>query len=296
MQPEVTYCGYVISGGGIQPVVAKVDVMKNAPEPKDVSQLRAFLGMLNYYHRFLPDVATILEPFHQLLRKGSTCQWGKKQQEAFATSKELLQSAELLVHFDPDKELVLDTDASDYGVGAVLSHKMEGGTERQIGYMSRSLNGAERNYSTLEKETLAIIFGVKKFHQFRYGHSFTIKTDHKTLEGFLNEKKGIPALAAPRIQRWALTLSAYEYRISYMAGQTNGNADGLRRLLLPEMPESVPVPGETILSMENLEGTPVHSGRIKEWTKRDPVLSMVLRFILEGWPTKNNSEELDCSR
>ena len=156
--------------------------------------------MLNYYHRFLPDVATILEPLHQLLRKGSKWQWQKEQQEAFAKSKELLQSAELLVHFDPVKELVLATDASDYGLGAVLSHKMEGGTECPIGYMSRSLNGPERNYSTLEKEALAIIFGVKKFHQFLYGHSFTIKTDHKPLEGLLNEKKGIPALAAPRIQ------------------------------------------------------------------------------------------------
>ena len=95
-----------------------------------------------------------------------------------------MQSAELLVHFDPAKELVLATDASDYGVGAVLSHKMEGGTERPIGYMSR-------------EKALAIIFGVKKFHQFLYGHSFTIKTDHKPLEGLLNEKKGIPALAAP---------------------------------------------------------------------------------------------------
>mgnify|MGYP000229430996 FL=1 len=145
----------------------------------------------------------------------------------------------------------------------------------------------------MEKEALAIIFGVKKFHQFLYGHSFTIKTDHKPLEGLLNEKKGIPALAAPRIQPWALTLSAYEYKISYKAGQTNGNADGLSWLPLPEMPESVPVPGETILLMEHLEGTPVHSGHIKEWTKRDPILSQVLRFILEGWPTKDYSAELN---
>ena len=229
MQPQVTYCGYVINGDGIQPVAAKVDAIKNAPEPKDVSQLRAFLGMLNYYHRFLPDVATILEPLHHLLRKGSKWQWLKEQQEAFKKAKELLQSAELLVHFDPAKELILAADASDYGVGALLSHKMDGGAECPIGYMSRSLNEAERNYSTLEKEALAIIFGVKKFHQFLYGHPFTIKTDHKPLEGLLNERKGIPALAAPRIQRWALTLSAYEYKISYKAGQTNGNAYGLTR-------------------------------------------------------------------
>jgi len=88
-------------------------------------------------------------------------------------------------------------------------------------------------------------------------------------------------------------LSAYEYKISYKAGQTNGNADGLSRLPLPEMLESVPVPGETILLMEHLEGTLVHSDHIKEWTKRDPILSQVLCFILEGWPTKNNSEKLN---
>ena len=170
-----------------------------------------------------------------------------------------MQTAELLVHFDPKKELILSNDASDYGVGAVLSHKMEDGSERPVGYISRSLNDAERNYSTLEKEALAIIFGVKKFHQFLYGHSFTIKTDHKPLEGLLNEKKGIPTQAAPRIQRWALTLAGYEYKISYKAGQTNGNADALSRLPLPVMPNAVPLPGKTILLMEHMEGTPVHS-------------------------------------
>jgi len=109
----------------------------------------------------------------------------------------------------------------------------------------------------------------------------------------LNKKKKISALAAPRIQRWTLALSAYDYKISHKAGQTNGNADGQRRLPLPEIPESDPVPGETIFSMENLEGSPVHSGHIKEWTKRDLILCQVLRFILEGCPTKNNSTELN---
>ena len=189
MQSSVTYCGYVITGDGIQPMAAKVEVIKNAPEPKDVSQLRAFLGLLNYYHHFLPDVATVLEPQHQFLRKGSKWAWLEQRQTAFEEAKELLQSTDLLVHLDPEKELVLATDASDYGVGAVLSHKMKNGTERPIGYVSRSLQEAERKYSTLEKEALAILFGVKKFHQFLYGHRFIIKTDHKPLEGLLNEKK-----------------------------------------------------------------------------------------------------------
>ena len=111
---------------------------------------------------------------------------------AFDKSKKLLQSANLLVHFQPDLELTLASDASDYGVGAVLSHRMADEAERPIGYVSRSLNKAERGYSTIEKEALAIIFSVKKFNQFLYGQKFAIQTDHKPLEELFNEKKKYP--------------------------------------------------------------------------------------------------------
>ena len=121
-------------------MAAKVDVIKDAPIPKDVTQLRAFLGMLNYYHRFLPDAATNLEPLHDLLRKGRAWKWNREQQEAFEEAKNLLQSADLLVHFNPDLKLILASDASNYGIGAVLSHEMPDGTERPIGYVSRSLS------------------------------------------------------------------------------------------------------------------------------------------------------------
>ena len=284
MVSEVTYCGYEINGQGIKPVEAKVEAIQNAPVPENVTQLRAFLGMLNYYHRFLPDIATVLEPLHKLLRQGTKWCWKTEQQVAFDKSKKLLQSANLLVHFQPDLELILASDASDYGVGAVLSHRMADGTERPIGYVSRSLNTAERGYSTIEKEALAIIFGVKKFNQFLYGHKFTIQTDHKPLEGLFNEKKGVPQQASPRVQRWALTLAAYEYKIAYKAGTTNGNADALSRLPLSNMPESVPVPGETVLLLEHLDHTPINSRHIQEWTRRDPVLSKVHQFTLNGWP------------
>ena len=278
MVPEVTYCGYVINGRGIKPVEAKVDAIQNAPVPENVTQLRAFLGMLNYYHRFLPDIATVLEPLHKLLRQGTKWCWKTEQQMAFDKSKKLLQSANLLVHFQPDLELILASDASDYGVGAVLSHRMADEAERPIGYVSRSLNKAERGYSTIEKE--AIIFSVKKFNQFLYSQKFTIQTDHKPLEGLFNEKKGVPQQASPRVQWWALTLAAYEYKIAYKAGTTNANADTLSRLPLSKMPESVPVPGETILLLEHLDHTPINSQHIREWTRCDPVLSKVHQFTL----------------
>ena len=139
-----------------------------------------------------------------------------------------------------------------------------------------------------------MIFGVKKFYQFLYGHKFTIKTDHKPLEGLLSERKGVPTQAAPRIQRWALTLAAYEYQISYKAGVSNGNADALSRLPMAAALAEVPQPGETVLLMEHLEGTTVTSQEIREWNKRDPTLAQVLRFTLEGWPSICNSEQLTC--
>ena len=203
---------------------------------------------------------------------------------AFDKSKKLLQSANLLIHFQPDLELILASDASDYGVGAVLSHWMADGTERPIGYVSRSLNTAERGYSTIEKEVLAIIFGVKKFNQFLYSHKFTIQTDYKPLEGLFNEKKGVPHQAFPRVQWWVLTWAAYEYKIAYKAGTTNANADVLSGLPLSKRPEFFPVPGETVLLLEHLGHTPINSCHIQEWTRCDPVLSKVHQFTLNGWP------------
>ena len=252
--------------------------------PENVTQLRAFLGMLNYYHCFLPDIATVLEPLHRLLRQGTKWCWKTKQHEASDKSKKLLQSANLLVHFQPHLEPILVSDASDYGVGAVLSHRMADGTEHPIGYISRSLNTAERGYSTIEKEALAIVFGVKKFSQFLYSHKFTIPTDHKPLEGLFNEKKGVPPQASPNVQRWALALAAYEYKIAYEAGTTNANADALSQLPLSKRPESVPVPGETVLLLEHLGHTPINLRHIQEWTRHDPVLSKVHQFKLNGWP------------
>jgi hypothetical protein len=119
-------------------------------------------------------VATILEPLHELLRKWKEWKCNQEQQKAFNKTKELLQSTDLLIHFNPDLKLVLASDASNYGIEAVLSHEMSDGTKRCIGYDTRSLNPVERNYSTIEKEALAMIVGVKKFHKFLYSKRFKI--------------------------------------------------------------------------------------------------------------------------
>ena len=143
----------------------------------------------------------------------------------------------------------------------------------------------------LDKEGLAIVFGVKKFHQYLFGRKFTIYSDHKPLQHIFAESRPIPTLASARIQRWALTLSAYNYDIKYKPGKDISNADMLSRLPLPEFPATVPLPGETIFLMDTLESTPVNATRIKNWTNNDAVLAKVRDMVREGW-TNTDEEQL----
>ena len=143
--PEVEYLGHKISSEGLHPSEEKVHALKNAPKPTNVSQLKSFLGLVNYYSKFLPNLATTLAPLYKLLQKKSSWKWGSKQDEAFHTVKEQLSSSSVLTHYSPDLKLVLSCDASPYGVGAVLSHQFDDDSDRPIAFASRSLSPAEKN-------------------------------------------------------------------------------------------------------------------------------------------------------
>uniref|UniRef100_A0A8C5QT05 Gypsy retrotransposon integrase-like protein 1 n=2 Tax=Leptobrachium leishanense TaxID=445787 RepID=A0A8C5QT05_9ANUR len=283
---EVVFLGHKISAAGVQPVAEKVQAIQEAPTPRSVSELKAYLGLLNYYHKFLPSLSTLLAPLHALLRKETKWTWSCEQKEAFEKSKNLLQSDALLVHYDVNKPIILACDASPYGVGAVLSHRMGDGSERPIGFVSRTLNAAEKNYSQIEKEGLAVIFGVKKFHTYLYGRQFTIVTDHKPLISLFNELKEVPQMASPRIQRWAVTLCGYEYSIVYKAGKDHQNADGLSRLPVAETGVETPAEEERVLLLEE-NGVPlVKADQVRKWTDKDTVLARVREFVLRGWPKR----------
>ena len=231
---QVEYLGHWISAEGLRPSMTKVQAITDAPKPTRVSELKSFLGLVNYYAKFISNLATILSPLYKLLGRTQAWQWKEEQQSAFEKVKKLLTAPNLLAHYDDSKPLVLACDASPYRVGAVLSHVTGDQTERPIAYASRSLHSAERRYSQLDKEALAILFGVSKFHQYLYDRHFVIYSDHKPLMYILDEAKLIPAMASARVQRWALTLSAYTYSIKYRKGGDMCNADALSRLPLAE--------------------------------------------------------------
>ena len=178
---------------------------------------------------------------------------------------------------------------------------MSDGSEQPIAYSSRSLSVSECKFSQLEKEGLAIVVAIKKFHQFLHGRPFTIFSDHQPLKYLFDESKQVPILASGRIQRWALLLSSYQYKIQYRPGKQLGNADALSRLPLPESSEFVPHPGDQTFLVNHLNETVATCATIKSWTDRDPVISRVRKFVLYGGdicddpalkPYKNRQSEL----
>ena len=157
MAKSVSYLGHIIDSQGLHPTQDKVDTIQEAPSPKNLTWLKAYLGLLTYYGRFLPNISKHLFSLYRLLRKNTRWIWSKEEELAFQKSKKLLTSSNLLVHFDPSLPLILSCDASMYGIGAVLAHCMSDGSEKPIGYVSRTLTQAEKHYSQLEREGLACI-------------------------------------------------------------------------------------------------------------------------------------------
>ena len=289
---EVCYLGFRVSAAGVHTLPEKTRAVNDAPPPQNISQLRAYLGLLQYYSRFIRNLATVAAPLYALEKKGEKWRWEGPEQTAFENTKKLLMSAPVLQHFKPAEQLVLTVDASPYGLGAVLSHPEPGG-DRPIAFASRTLSAAEKNYSQLDKEACAVLFGVTKFHQFVYGRPFVIKTDHKPLLGLLSPDKALPQSVSPRLLRWRLQLGGYQYQLRYEAGRNIGNADGLSRLPLADTPSEVHVPADVTHMMEEVAEV-VELRQVRSCTSRDPVLSQVMRFLQTEWPERlpSGSEDL----
>lgn len=220
---ETKYLGHVVSGNGIHTDPDKVAAIQEMAAPKTLKELRRFLGVVSWYRRFVPEFATLAQPLTSLLKKGKHWKWTEDQQTVFEVLKARLTQAPILACPDFTRQFILQTDASDYGLGAVLTQLFDDG-ERVIAYASRTLNDAEKNYSATEKECLAILWGIRKMRQYVEGYRFLVITDHLALK-WLNSIDN----PSGRLARWALELQQYTFTVQYRKGCLNVVADTLSR-------------------------------------------------------------------
>ena len=241
---EVQYLGHKMDTQSIHVFSDTLKAVHDAPAPMNVTELRSYLDIVNHYGRFLPDLAIILAPMYQLLKKDAKWKRVQSRQESFNCIKQISCSP-VVVHYSTNKPLVLICDASPYDVGAVVAHRMEDGSERLIAYHSRSLSGPEKiNYAQIDLEALAIISGLTKFNQYIWGRPVSIVTDYKLLLGLLGPNKPVPQMISPRMQCWALKLSSFEYDLVYRPGPSIPEADALSHL--PAGPAPINVPNREI--------------------------------------------------
>uniref|UniRef100_A0A5S6QAX4 RNA-directed DNA polymerase n=1 Tax=Trichuris muris TaxID=70415 RepID=A0A5S6QAX4_TRIMR len=282
---SIDFLGYKIDSSGIHPSKTKVEAIQNAPIPTNKEELQAFLGLLNFYNSFLKDKATVAEPLHRLLDKDAKWFWTKRHDQSFEAVKRLLTSTSVLVPFDTASSTILTCDASPYGLGAVLS-QIQNGKEVTIAFASRTLTRSERNYAQIDREALALIWGVRKFHHFLYGRQFTLVTDHKPLLGLFSPSKSTPDIISPKMLRWSTILNAYSYKMVHKPGTQIGNADALSRLSCNASHEEKPEPRE-IFFIEELPSPALTAAEIAKLTQRDPQLSSVLNWVWKGWPSRS---------
>ena len=230
-QEQVTYLGHIISNKGIEPDKSKLTAISAYPTPRTTKEVKQFMGISNYYRCFIPGYAQIAEPLHWLLRKSSKgFQWTQECETSFTTLKSKLTTPPILAYPLFTTPFTVSTDASDRAIGGVFS-QIQDGHERVIAYWSRQLNKAEKNYSTIEREALAVVGAIKEFYPYLYGFHFTLLTDHNPLTSL----KGIKDVGG-RLARWMLFLQQFDFNIQYKKGSANSNADTLSRRP-PEHPE-----------------------------------------------------------
>ncbi|KAI5181994.1 hypothetical protein NEOKW01_2137, partial [Nematocida sp. AWRm80] len=291
--PEIQYLGHIVDAFGVRPVPDKVKATVMMPEPKNLKELQAFIGMVGYYGKFIPKLSALCAPLNVLRNKDVAWTWGPEQQEAVRAIKAALSDAGSLAHYDPNEEVVLATDASDYGLGAVLYHKYKDNQEKVIANASRVLTKSERNYSQIEKEALGIVWGVEKFNHYVYGRRFTLLTDHEPLVRIFGNKADLPVVAARRVHRWAVKLSMYSFHIQYVRTAAFGHADVLSRLPLQNAEVTENKLEELRIHeivTEQVAKIAVGWKEMRSAVSSDPNLTLVRHWMKTKWPEAKGIE------
>lgn len=231
---SVTYLGHIITPSGIEPDPEKIQAIQRFESPKNITEARSFMGMCNFFRRYIKNFANIARPIHDTIKVNQTFEWTAKAEIAMQELKDKLMSPPILVHFDQTGNLTIRCDASGYGLGAVLiqesADKLRKGV---IAYTSRTLVGAEKNYATTHKECLAVIHAVKHWRHYLYGKHFDVITDHHALCWLMKTKDH-----TGQLMRWSLLLQEFEFTIKHESGRIHQDADCLSRNPIEAPPQA----------------------------------------------------------
>ena len=274
---RLTFFGQDLSSEGVVPSEEKIGAVVNAQAPKNASEVRSFVQIVQYLSKFVPNFSQVAEPLRKLLRKGQPFVWGTEQQVAFEELKRLMTSANALAYFRADCKTRVVADAGSDGLGAALL-QLQDGEWRAVSYASRNLTEVERRYTQTEKEVLALVWACERLNLYVYGRKFELETDHKPLECIFSRMSKPSA----RIERWVLRLPCHDYQVVYCPGKTN-IADALSRLnqANPKDPSSEK---EGLVRFVAQESTPVSltPREIERESENDPELVTVRQYIHTG--------------
>ena len=283
------YLGHIITRSGVRPNPAKVTAVKEFPVPQTVKAVRQFMGLASYYRRFVGGFAKIAEPLHALTRKGAIFSWTTECQTAFDDLKEKLTSAPMLSYPDFTRGFIMETDASEKGLGAILSQKYQVGLIQPVAYASRSLSPIEKRYGVTELETLAVVWAVTHFRAYLYGHDVIVITDHSAVRAVLQT----PSPNGKHARWWSRVfgIGAKSLQIVYRAGRENAGADALSRNPTGPPPVESTVDDASVLqiasppSIPTLLATdppPLVEGSFGMEQQRDGDLMEIIQFLRDG--------------
>ena len=292
-QDSVVFCAHRIDKEGIHKTEDKIEAVIKAPRPQDISELRSWVALVNYYHRFLPNLSTVLYPLHQLLHIDKKWHWSSECDQAFEKTKKMIASDLVLAHYEENLPLKLHCDASSRGLGAVISHMYLDGSERPLSFASRSLSKAEKNCTQIDREALSIVWAIKKVP-----HVFICSTIYSrdrlqivTLDIQPSERYSkyciISFTKMGNISQWLQLHNRIPKKTS-----EHGNADGLSRLPLPDTGKSF----EKVCDLGYvtlLDNFPVTFKQIAKETVKQKFLGKFIEFTKDGWPSKVEQELLN---
>lgn len=222
-QKSVKFLGHVVSEEGIQTDPDKTTAVQNWPRPRNAKEIKSFLGLCSYYRKFVRNFADIARPLHKISLKNPKFTWTEECQQSFVALKAALTSPPILIYPQPGKQFILDTDASNHSVGAILSQQIDE-REHVIAYMSKAMNKHETSYCTTRKELLAVVVALKNFHPYLYGRKILVRTDNAAVSWMQNLKE-----PTGQVARWLQILGTYDLRVIHRSGSKHQNADAMSR-------------------------------------------------------------------